>query len=535
MEKWSGIPVCPGVALGKLYVMRRPPEPPAAGERDPDRELKRLAWARARAEEQLEEQYRLALSRLGQDEADIFRLHRMMLEDPDFWAAACEPVETGATSARAGVLAAGERFADQLRTLEDPYLRARAEDVEEAARLVAAQLDGTQTAIRLPGPVILAADSLDPGELLNLERDKVLGLVLGRAAPSGHWAVLARAMGLPAVTGVAAEPEWDGRSAGLDGETGALYLEPDEGISRALSRKENAMTLRGKEQAEAAQRPAVTRSGRKMKVCANIGRPEEAAQALAQGADGVGLFRTEFLCLGWTECPGEEEQFQAYRQAVEAMQGRTVTIRTLDLGGDKQAPWLPPEEGENPALGLRGIRLTLARPELFVPQLRAVLRAAAFGPVALMFPMVTSPEEVRRARALLEQCRTQLEAEGVSAGTPEVGVMIETPAAALMAHELARMVDFFSLGTNDLTQYTLAADRQNPALAGLWDQRHPAVLDLIRRAARAAREAGIRTAVCGQLAADREMTAFLLEAGVDELSVPPADVAAVKAAVRALD
>ena len=503
MEKIGGVPVCPGVALGELYVWERAPAPPAAEGGGPARELERLLRARDRAEEILEEQYRLALSRLGQDEADIFRLHRMMLEDPDFWAAARGPVEAGQAGARAAALAAGETFARQLRALEDPYLRARADDVAEAARLLAAQLDGGEAPLTLPGPVILAADALDPGELLTLDRDKVLGLALGRAAPSGHWAILARAMGLPAVTGIRLDPAWSGRQAGLDGQTGELWLEPDG-------------ETRGRLQARGLARA-------------------EAVQALAQGADGVGLFRTEFLCLGRADCPGEEEQFLAYRRAAQVMEGRRVTIRTLDLGGDKRTPWLPPEEGENPALGLRGIRLTLARPDLFVPQLRAILRAAAFGKLAVMFPMVTSPGEVDRARALLDDCRRQLEAEGIPTGPLEVGVMVETPAAALLAHELARRVDFFSIGTNDLTQYTLAADRQNPALAGLWDQRDPAVWELIARTARAGKEAGIRVAVCGQLAADREMTGRLLEAGVDELSVPPADVPAVKARVRELD
>ena len=386
MEKIGGVPVCPGVALGELYVWERAPAPPAAEGGGPARELERLLRARDRAEEILEEQYRLALSRLGQDEADIFRLHRMMLEDPDFWAAARGPVEAGEADARAAALAAGETFARQLRALEDPYLRARADDVAEAARLLAAQLDGGEAPLTLPGPVILAADALDPGELLTLDRDKVLGLALGRAAPSGHWAILARAMGLPAVTGIRLDPAWSGRQAGLDGETGELWLEPDGETRGRLQARSRTQAAAADAQARAARAPAVTRSGRQIKVCANIGKPEEAAQALAQGADGVGLFRTEFLCLGRADCPGEEEQFLAYRRAAQAMEGRRVTIRTLDLGGDKRTPWLPPEEGENPALGLRGIRICIRRPEVFRTQMRAIYRASALGPVSVMFP-----------------------------------------------------------------------------------------------------------------------------------------------------
>ena len=531
MEKIGGVPVCPGVALGELYVWERASAPPAAEGGGPARELERLLRARDRAEEILEEQYRLALSRLGQDEADIFRLHRMMLEDPDFWAAARGPVEAGQAGARAAALAAGETFARQLRALEDPYLRARADDVAEAARLLAAQLDGGEAPLTLPGPVILAADALDPGELLTLDRDKVLGLALGRAAPSGHWAILARAMGLPAVTGIRLDPAWSGRQAGLDGETGALWLEPDGETRGRLQARSRTQAAAADAQAWAARAPAVTRSGRQIEVCANIGKPEEAAQALAQGADGVGLFRTEFLCLGRADCPGEEEQFLACRWAAQALEGRRVTIRTLDLGGDKRTPWLPPEEGENPALGLRGIRLTLARPDLFVPQLRAILRAAAFGKLAVMFPMVTSPGEVDRARALLDDCRRQLEAEGIPTGPLEVGVMVETPAAALLAHELARRVDFFSIGTNDLTQYTLAADRGNSRVSYLCSYFQPALLRAVHAAASQAKRAGIPVGMCGEAAGDPLMTPLLLAFGLDEFSVSPAAVLPIRQAI----
>lgn len=530
-----GKPLCPGVALGPIHVLpeyeQRAPSAPTG---TPEEELERLELGRQRALEQIGEQQAAALKTLGKEEADIFRLHALMLEDRDL-------LETVRCAVRAGACAedsvreAGETFAAAFRALKDPYLRERGADVEEVTRLWREALCGTVGRLELDKPVILCAGELSPGELIALEREKVLGLVVERMAFDSHAAILARAMALPTVAGLAPQTDWEGEFAALDGETGELYRSPEQKVLNRFEEKRRAQQAARAGLEPFRLVPAATRDGRAVSVCANIADPEEAAQALREGAQGVGLFRTEFLCLNQQACPGEEEQTALYRRALEAMEGRRVVIRTLDVGGDKRPPWLEEGKGENPALGLRGIRLSLKRPELFRIQLRAILRAAPYGTAALMFPLVSSAEEVRSARTLLEQCRRELEAEGHPNGKVEVGVMIETPAAALIADELAREADFFSLGTNDLTQYTLAMDRQDPDLERLYDPYHPAVLELIRRAVEGGHRHGRRVALCGQLGADRSMTETLLRMGVDELSVPVGEVLALKAHVNTLD
>ena len=536
MERVKGNPLCPGWAVGPMHVLPPPTDRPSglpAG--TAEEELEKLERARERALAQVREQQAAARTRLGEAEAEIFRLHAMMLEDPDFLEAARSALEEG-LSAREGVGRAEEQFAAAFRALDDPYLRGRAADVEEVSRLWRSLLDGGEACPpALAAPAILAGEELTPGQLIALDGDKVLALAVEHMAPDSHAAILVRAMGLPALTGIAPRPDWEGVSAALDGEKGELCLEPEAELLAALEKKRRRARERQGELERWKTAPARTRDGRAVSVCANIASPGEAALALEQGAEGVGLFRTEFLCLDKERCPGEEEQFALYRQALEAMKGRRVVIRTLDIGGDKRPPWLERGVGENPALGLRGIRLSLKRPELFAPQLRAVLRAAPYGRAALMFPLVASVEEVRRARALLERCRGELEREGVPTGRVEVGVMIETPAAALIAGELAREAEFFSIGTNDLTQYTLAMDRQDPELEGMYDPYHPAVLALIRRTVEAGHRYGRKVALCGQLGADRAMTKTLLQMGVDELSVPAGEVLALKAHISGLD
>ena len=536
MERVKGKTLCPGWAVGPVHVL------PPSQDRDSglptgtaEEEREKLERARQQALGRVEEQQAAAMARLGREEADIFRLHAMMLEDPDFLEAAQSALEEG-LSARESVRRAEEEFAAAFRALDDPYLRARAADVEEVSRLWRSLLDGGEAGPpALATPAILAGEELTPGQLIALEGDKVLGLAVERMAPDSHAAILVRAMGMPTLTGIVPQKCWEGVSAALDGEKGELYLEPEAGLRSALEEKRRRAQQRRRELERWKTAPARTRDGRTVSVCANIAAPAQAALALEQGADGVGLFRTEFLCLDKERCPGEEEQFALYRQALEEMKGRRVVIRTLDIGGDKRPPWLERGKGENPALGLRGIRLSLKRPELFVPQLRAVLRAAPYGRAALMFPLVVSVEELSRAKALLEWCREELEKEAIPTGQVEVGVMIETPAAALTAGELAREADFFSIGTNDLTQYTLAMDRQDPELEGMYDPCHPAVLELIRRTVEAGHRYGRKVALSGQLGADRTMTKTLLQMGVDELSVPAGEVLALKAHISSLE
>lgn len=533
--KLMGKSLCPGVALGPIHVLpetEKRGKPTPAG--TPEQELERLERGRQRALDRVRGQQSAALEKLGEGEADIFRLHALMLEDRDL-------LETVRCAVRAGACAedsvreAGETFAAAFRALNDPYLQGRAADVEEVSRLWREALSGAAERLELDAPAILCTGEFSPGELIALEREKVLGLVAQRMAPDSHAAILARAMALPTVAGLVPQTHWEGTFAALDGETGALYLDPEgetlDGLTeRARARQKAAESLECFRTGS-----AVTRDGRSVSVCANIAAPEEAALARKEGAQGVGLFRTEFLCLDKKQCPGEEEQTALYRRALEAMEGRRVVIRTLDIGGDKRPPWLEAGKGENPALGLRGIRLSLKKTELFRIQLRAILRAAPYGTAAVMFPMVSSVEEVRAARALLEQCREQLEMQDIPTGEVEVGVMIETPAAALIAEDLAREADFFSIGTNDLTQYTLAMDRQDPDLEGMYHPCHPAVLELIRRAVEGGHRHGRRVALCGQLGAERSMTETLLRMGVDELSVPVGEVLGLKAHVSTLD
>ncbi len=533
--KLTGRPLYPGVALGPICVLPdREPGKRFQPAKTVEEELERLELGRQRALSQVREQQSAALEKLGQEEADIFRLHALMLEDRDL-------LETVRCAVRAGACAedsvreAGETFAAAFRALDDPYLQGRGADVEEVSRLWQEALTGERERLVLDKPCILCAGTVTPGMLIALEWEKVLGLVAENMPPDSHAAILARAMALPAVTGLVPQPGWEGTFAALDGETGELYLAPEGESLKRLEEKSRAR----QEEAQSLDRfrtgPAVTKDGRQTAVCANISTAEEAALAQKEGAQGVGLFRTEFLCLNQAACPGEEEQFALYRRALEAMNGQRVVIRTLDIGGDKHPPWLEKGRGENPALGLRGIRLSLKRPELFVPQLRAILRAAPYGKAALMFPLVSSAEEVRAARAVLERCRGELEEQGIPTGAVEVGVMIETPAAALMADELAREADFFSIGTNDLTQYTLAMDRQDPDLEGMYDSHHPAVLELIRCTVEGGHRHGRRVALCGQMGADRSMTKILLRMGVDELSVPVGEVLGLKAYISTLD
>ena len=529
MELITGRPIAPGVSAGPIHILRQDTPRPDSGPcpTTPQRELDRFHLACRQAAEELAGMESAAQTQAGQTGTDLLHIHAMLLEDPDFLETSEELIRNGAT-AQEGVMEAGQRFADAFSAMDDPYLQARAADITGLAQDVSDRITGRRDAPLPAVPVLLAAESLSPAQLLGWGRERLLGLVLTHCAPSSHTAILARAMELPTVQVSALEEHWQGRQAVLDGTAGQLRLDPDAALlSQVQTFEDNTQEAR-----QPSQFPAVTLDGRKVALLSNIGHPEEAGRALARGAEGIGLFRSEFLFLDRDCCPTEEEQFLLYRQVVQAMEGRRVVIRTLDAGADKPLPYLDLPREENPALGRRGIRLSLTRPGLFRPQLRAILRAAAFGPVSLMFPMVSALDEVIRGKALLEECRRELEAEGVPMGPVEVGIMIETPAAALIAGELAREVSFFSIGTNDLTQYALAADRQE---AAAYDPHHPAVLTLIGMAVEAAHRHGCRVALCGELGADFEMTEQLLRLGVDELSASPSALPGLRRHIRELD
>ena len=535
MKTVSGTSVLKKIAIGPLRWYGREAAP--AGERSSltaGAELARFEQARRGAQEQLREVHQRALSEAGEDAA-IFEIHRMMLDDEDFLRTVRELIQAQGSTAEYAARMAGERFAAVFAAMDDPYMQARAADVRDAAGRVVSVLTGGEKKLPWDGPFLLMADDLPPSETMDLDRSRLLGFVTRRGSVNSHTAILARALGIPALVGAEVDPDWDGRPAVLDGWGQRLYVDPTPELCAVMEARRRAgaeqdarlQALRGK--------PSVTLDGTAVPVCANIGSVSEAEAALQNGAQGIGLFRSEFLYLNRPDLPTEEEQFAVYRRTAEIMAGRRVVIRTLDIGADKQAACLPLEREENPALGLRAIRLCLSRREVFKTQLRAILRASAWGNVAVMFPMIISVEEVRQARALLDACRAELTAQGYAVGPLEVGIMVETPAAVLIADALAQEVDFFSLGTNDLTQYALAVDRQNPRLAPFYDPRHPAVLEMIRMTAQAARRRGIWVGICGELGADLDLTETLLRMGVDELSVSPAAVLPLCEKIRGLD
>ena len=518
----QGKQVHPGIAIGPVHLYRRR-EAQSGGRSSltPLEEQARFRLAARQAAQQLRQLHQTSSFRLGEELAAIFLVQEAMLQDPKFLDAIDRHLLNGMTAEYA-VTAAGEEGAALLEASDNPYLYARAADARDLSRRLASVLSGTGDSFLRPTPGILLAADLCPSETVGLDPRSLLGLASSRGSSNSHSAILARAMGIPSLTGIEIDPAWEGRLAVLDGDAGVLYLDPDEETlrraqSRYLQQQARLDTLRA-----APLGPCATKDGRPVLLCANIASPQEAVSALEWGCQGIGLFRSEFLFLGRDTCPTEEEQFIAYQQTVLAMGGQPVIIRTLDVGADKQAPCLKLPVEVNPALGFRGIRYSLAHPELFRTQLRAILRAAAYGPLSVMFPMVTSVEEIQAAKALLEECRQELDALGLPYGDLELGTMIETPAAAILADRLADEVDFFSLGTNDLTQYLLAADRQNPALDGLCDPHHPALKRLIQHTVEEGHRRGCRVGMCGELAADPTMTRWLLEIGLDELSVSPA-------------
>ena len=535
MKRLQGTGACAGFAEGPVFFYRRATAgggPGGGGET----EAARLALAYRQADRQLEDLRRLAEEEAGAESAQIFEIHRMMLADEDFRQCAAAAVERG-VSAEEAVWQAAEQFSALLEQTGDPLLSERAADVRDAARtLENALCGGEPPALEFPQPVILAAEDLSPSETVRLDKRQVLAFLTSGGTAQSHTAILARSLGIPAVVGLgpALDASWDGGDALVDGGRGIAVLSPD---AEARRRFREGQALAAKEQRELSRFRDVrsdTRTGRAAPVCANVGAPGDLDAALESGAEGVGLFRTEFFYLSREQPPTEEEQFAAYREALRRMGGRQVVFRTLDAGSDKQAACLDLPAEQNPALGLRGLRFCLERPGLFRTQLRALYRAAAEGNAAIMFPMVASLWELQEAKAAARAVQDELRAEGLPFREKvPLGVMIETPAAAVLSADLAREADFFSIGTNDLTQYVLAADRLSPALRRFYDPLHPAVLALMRATVENAHRAGIPAGVCGEVAANPRAVPLLLEMGVDKLSVAPPSVLPVRAAVCA--
>lgn len=530
----AGVPASPGVAIGPVRHLVRPRiEVQTRPAGTPDEERRRLEESVAATADEIRRTRTAVAARAGEQAAEIFDAHLLLLLDEQLLAPVRAAIERGATAADAWREEV-ERAAARWRALETDYLRARADDVEAVGEQVLARLAGETSAVRPSGPGVLVAPDLTPAETASLDAEVVAGVATARGGPTSHAAVLARSLGIPAVVALGERVlELDeGAEVVLDGMAGTVRARPDDRQRAEARARASAFRASEAEARAGASAPAVTIDGTRVEVMSNVGRPQDASAAASAGADGVGLLRTEFLFLGRDRMPSEDEQVEAYRAVADALQGRPIVLRTLDVGGDKPLPYVPMPVEANPFLGVRGLRLGLERPELLRTQLRAAARVAADAPLRVMFPMVTTLHEVRRARRLVDDVLAEL---GSAGGTVEVGIMVEVPAAALCAGALAEEVDFFSIGTNDLAQYTLAAERGNERLQTLADALHPAVLRLIRLTADAAAERSLPVAVCGELASDLVAVPILLGLGVRELSVAPPAVGRVKRAVRAVD
>lgn len=535
----QGKGVSGGIAIGRLaYVDRRRDILPQYSVEDSAAEMERFRTAYAQAVVQLQQLRQKALLRAGKEQSLIFEFHQMMLEDSKFQTVVNDIILNQHMNAEYAVQEAAQRLSAIFYALDDPYFKARASDVFDSARTLLDALMGEEMEeIETDGPVILAARELMPSETLQLDKEMLLGIVTSEGSNDSHTSILARTMGIPAVIRLPQLlEEHDGELVIVDGTTGNVVFSPDEATLmryQALQREheeyqELLRTQIGLEN--------VTRDGKKTLLMANIGSAEDLPAVLANDAGGIGLFRSEFIYLGRPSAPSEDEQFEAYKSAAQAMNGKRVIIRTLDIGADKKVDYFPMLPEDNPAMGYRAIRLCLKERELFTTQLRAIYRASAYGNIAVMFPMIVSLQEVRAVKALVHTVQDSLRREGIPfSDNVELGIMIETPASALISDELAKEVDFFSVGTNDLIQYTLAADRQNPRVEEICDPHHPAVLRLIRMAADAIHREGKWIGICGEMAADPEMTGEFLRMGIDELSMAPTKVLEVRKHLRELD
>ncbi len=537
MEIYEGKSILPGIAIGKMRVYARGEQrlPLRTGE-DPEAELLRFQAAREQALCQLRNLCEKARKEAGEAQAAIFDAQGMLLEDEAFRDFVRREIQSSKLRAESAVEAAEDHFAKKMEQAENEYLRARAADIRDVAERVVRILLGRPEAEEAwEEPVILLARDLAPSETVQMDRTRILAFVTELGSANSHTAILARAMNIPALTGVPLKEELEGRLGIVDGERGLLIADPDPETLETYRRKKEKAKRRREELQALKDKEDVTLDGKRIRLYANIGSVEEAAGALEAGAGGIGLFRSEFLYLGKRDYPTEEEQFQAYKAVAEIMAGRKVIIRTLDIGADKQADYFHLDREANPAMGYRAIRICLDRKELFRTQLRAIYRASAYGNIALMYPMIISAQEIRQAKALAEQVQAELRQQGIPVGQVEQGIMIETPAAAVISDLLAEEADFFSIGTNDLTQYTLAIDRQNPRLDKYYDPRHPAVLRMIRTVVENGHRGGCWVGICGELGADPGLTKTFLEMGLDELSVTPAAVLPIRKMIRETD
>ena len=530
----------PGIAIGDIYYIKRQKANICTRNIDDvQKELDRVEKAVQEAVRQLETLKNIALEKMGSEEAELFEVHSMMLTDLDYRDSIANIITEEKVNAEYAVSKTTDIFAQMFLNTESDYMKARAADVHDiSGRLLDVLAGNCGFILTAEKPVIIAADDLSPSETVQLDKNLVLAFVTSGGSNNSHTAIFARNMGIPAVValGEAIGESSGGKKAIVDGHGAQLYLDPDMGtLEKWSSRRDEEK--REKEALEALiGLPSRTLDNREIKLFANIGAPSDMEGVLANDAEGIGLFRSEFIYLGSRDFPTEERQYAAYRKVVEKMQGRQVIIRTFDIGADKQADYFKLPREENPALGLRALRICLTRPEIFITQLRAIYRVSAHGNVLIMFPMVASLWELREAKKIAAVARSQLQAENIpfSENVP-LGIMIETPAAALISDELAKEADFFSVGTNDLTQYTLAVDRQNNALGRFTDTHHPALIKLLELTAKNARQAGIPIGICGELATDMELTRMFIQMGIDELSVPPPAILPLRKLIRGIN
>ena len=494
---------------------------------DADAEMERYTDARNIAAAQLQKLYDKALKEVGEANAAIFEVHQMMLEDEDYNESVENIIHSQMVNAEYAVASTADNFAQMFEAMDDDYMRGRAADVRDISeRVITVLAGGAGSGLDSDEPVIIAADDLAPSETVQLDKDKVLSFVTAHGSENSHTAILARTMGIPALigTGIDLDETVDGKLGIVDGTNGVVYVDPDAELLEEMKKKQQEeqekkrllQTLKGKEN--------ITLDGQKVMLYANVGNIKDLGIALQNDAGGIGLFRSEFIYLGQDHYPTEEEQFQIYKTVAETMAGRRVIIRTLDIGADKQCDYFELDKEDNPAMGLRAIRICLTRPEIFKTQLRALFRASVYGNINIMYPMIISVDEVRQIKAIVEEVKAELAEQGIEYGNPAQGIMIETPASVMMSRELAEEVDFFSIGTNDLTQYTLAIDRQNSKLDKFFDSHHPAVLRMIQMTVENAHKAGIWCGICGELGADQALTKDFLAMGVDELSVSPGSI-----------
>ena len=536
----TGKPVYGAISIGPLALFHRNTISTAARTiTDPEAEVLRFQSAREEAAAQLGQLYEKALETVGEEDAAIFEIHQMMLEDDEYIEGVESHIREEMLNAEAAVDRTAQELAAMFRGMDDEYMQGRAADVLDISRRVEQILSGGPAIdFSQYDQVILAADDLAPSETMQLDTKKILGFVLSGGSASSHTAILARNLGIATVvnTGTQIHTDLEGKMAVVDGFTGTVYLDPDEATLTAMQEKQKQAQAERERLENVRGKESVTQDGQKVLIYANAGNPADLPRVVASDAEGIGLFRSEFLYLENDDYPTEEQQFEAYKKALTAMEGKRVVIRTMDIGADKKADYFDLDPEENPAMGLRAIRICLTRPELFKTQLRALCRASVYGRLAIMFPMIISVEEVRKAKALLAEVMARLKKEGIPCAEQiETGIMIETPAAALVSDALAEEVDFFSLGTNDLTQYTLAIDRQQTKLDAFFDPHHPAVLRLIELTAKNAHKAGIWVGICGELGADLSLTEAFLRMGIDELSVSATSVLPLRDKVRSLN